>query len=47
MEGLIESIPKIRVVIRKRPLGSKEIARKDKDIVEIRDGSMVCVRELK
>ena len=47
MEGLLETIPKIRVVIRKRPLGSKELARKDKDIVEIRDSSMVSVRELK
>lgn len=47
MEGLLESIPKIRVVIRKRPLGSKELARKDKDIVEIREGTVVSVRELK
>ena len=47
MEGLIETIPKIRVVIRKRPLGTKELARKDKDIVEIKDGTVVSVRELK
>lgn len=47
MEALLDAVPKIRVVVRKRPLGSKELARKDKDIVEVRDGSVVCVRELK
>jgi len=44
---LLESIPKIRVVVRKRPLGGKELAKKDKDIVEIRDGNTVIVRELR
>lgn len=49
MEGtaLLDAIPKIRVVIRKRPLGSKEIAKKDKDIVQIKDGNTVVVRELR
>lgn len=45
--GLLDAIPKIRVVIRKRPLGSKEIAKKDKDIVQIKDGNTVIVRELR
>lgn len=47
MEGLLESIPKIRVVVRKRPLGTRELAKKDKDIVDVRDGMVVSVRELK
>lgn len=47
MEGLLESIPKIRVVVRKRPLGTRELAKKDKDIVDVREGAIVSVRELK
>ena len=44
---MLDSIPKIRVVIRKRPLGGKEIAKKEKDIVETRGGDTVIVREVK
>ena len=42
-----QSIPKIRVVVRKRPLGKKEIAKNDTDIVEIRNNKQVVVKELK
>lgn len=44
---MLDSIPKIRVVIRKRPLGSKELAKKDKDVVQVKDGDTVIVRELR
>eukprot|EP01017_Pseudomicrothorax_dubius_P016156 TRINITY_DN1836_c0_g1_i1.p1 TRINITY_DN1836_c0_g1~~TRINITY_DN1836_c0_g1_i1.p1 ORF type:complete len:638 (+),score=143.28 TRINITY_DN1836_c0_g1_i1:107-2020(+) len=39
--------PKIRVIVRKRPLSKKEIARNDTDIIDVRDVSTVIVRELK
>jgi len=39
--------PKIRVVIRKRPLGSKEIQRNDRDILTIVGESSLQVQELK
>jgi kinesin family protein 2/24 len=42
-----QSIPKIRVIVRKRPLGKKEIAKNDTDIVEIRNNKQVVVKELK
>ena len=45
--SLVDSIPKIRVVVRKRPLGSKEIGKKEKDIIETRDANTLIVRELK
>ena len=41
------SIPKIRVIVRKRPLGKKEIAKNDTDVVEIRNNKQVVVKELK
>ena len=44
-KALLDSIPKIRVVIRKRPLGKKEIAKGDKDVVESREGDTIIVRE--
>ncbi|CAD8082578.1 unnamed protein product [Paramecium sonneborni] len=42
MEG-----PKITVVIRKRPLGKKELARGDQDIVQVKDQATVLLSEIK
>ena len=42
-----QSIPKIRVIVRKRPLGKKEIAKNDTDVVDIRNNKKVLVKELK
>ena len=42
-----QSIPKIRVIVRKRPLGKKEIAKNDTDVVDIRNNKQVVVKELK
>ena len=42
-----QSIPKIRVIVRKRPLGKKELAKNDQDIVDIRNNRQVVVKELK
>ena len=42
-----QNIPKIRVIVRKRPLGKKEIAKNDTDVVEIRNNKQVVVKELK
>lgn len=39
--------PKIRVVIRKRPLTQKELNRQDTDIIEIRSDQNMVVKELK
>jgi kinesin family member 2/24 len=39
-------IPKISVVIRKRPLNKKEMGKNDTDIIEVR-GNTVCVKEMK
>ncbi|CAK66804.1 unnamed protein product (macronuclear) [Paramecium tetraurelia] len=38
---------KIVVVIRKRPLGKKELAKKDEDIVDVQSDQSVIVREVK
>ena len=42
-----QSIPKIREIVRKRPLGKKEKAKNDTDVVEIRNNKQVVVKELK
>ena len=39
--------PKIRVVVRKRPLTRKEQTLREQDVVEVRDGTTVVVREMK
>ena len=39
--------PKIRVVVRKRPLTSKELKKADTDILEVRSSSHLVVKELK
>ena len=40
-------MPKIRVVVRKRPLSSKEKASNDHDAWECRDDTTLIVKELK
>ena len=42
-----QSIPKIRVIVRKRPLNKKEQSRGDNDVVDIRNHHQVVVKELK
>ena len=41
------SIPKIRVIVRKRPLSKKELSKNDTDVVDIRNHRQVIVKELK
>jgi hypothetical protein len=43
----IDNIPKIRVAVRKRPLNKKELNRNEMDIIDIRKGNSVIVKELK
>lgn len=38
---------KITVVIRKRPLGKKELAKGDQDIVQVKDAATVILTEIK
>jgi hypothetical protein len=45
--NLPSNLPKIRVVVRKRPINSKEKGRNDKDIVEVKDESTLTVKEIK
>lgn len=40
----ISDQPKIRVVIRKRPLNRKEIGRNEQDVVEVVNNNEVSVR---
>jgi hypothetical protein len=40
-------IPKIRVIVRKRPCNKKELTRSDIDIIETRAPQTVIVKELK
>lgn len=39
--------PKIRVVVRKRPLTGKELKRADQDVLDIVDTGSMIVKELK
>eukprot|EP01017_Pseudomicrothorax_dubius_P047285 TRINITY_DN846_c0_g5_i3.p1 TRINITY_DN846_c0_g5~~TRINITY_DN846_c0_g5_i3.p1 ORF type:complete len:688 (+),score=192.66 TRINITY_DN846_c0_g5_i3:94-2157(+) len=39
--------PKIKVIVRKRPLTRKELAKNDVDIIDVRDEYTVAVREVK
>ena len=39
--------PKIRVVVRKRPLTGREIKKSDTDILEVRNDNAIIVKELK
>jgi kinesin family protein 2/24 len=43
----LDNTPKIRVVIRKRPLGKKELQKGDFDIVDIRGPQTAVVKETK
>lgn len=40
-------LPKIRVIVRKRPLGKKELLKNEMDIIEMRNSNTVIVKELK
>ena len=42
-----ESIPKIRVIIRKRPLSKKEQSKNEKDVIDIKENKKVIVKEQK
>lgn len=42
-----DSIPKIRVAVRKRPLNKKEALRNEMDIIDIRSSNTIIVKELK
>ncbi len=48
-EGIVNSkdIPKIRVIVRKRPPNKKELQRNDIDIIEQRGSQTLVVKELK
>ena len=41
------SVPKIKVIVRKRPLNSKEISKKETDIISIKNNKSVIVKEEK
>ena len=41
------SIPKIRVIVRKRPLNQKELSKKDSDVISVNSKSTLIVKELK
>ncbi len=41
------NLPRIRVCVRKRPPNKKEIQNSDIDILEIRNGNSLTVKELK
>jgi len=43
----MDNTPKIRVIIRKRPLGKKELNRNDNDIIEVKGPQTLAVRETK
>jgi hypothetical protein len=43
----IKDIPKIRVVVRKRPMNKKEISKNDMDIIETKGEKTIIVKELK
>jgi hypothetical protein len=46
-DGITKDLPKIRVVIRKRPANKKEITKGDIDIIETRNSTTMVVKELK
>ena len=43
----MDTVPKIRVVVRKRPLNAKETKRQELEIVKVRSGTTLGVEELK
>ena len=42
-----EVLPKIRVIVRKRPLNSKERQKNNQDVVEMKSENSLIVKELK
>ncbi len=44
---VLKDIPKIRVVVRKRPMNKKEITKSDMDIIETKGNQTIIVKELK
>jgi len=42
-----EEPPKIRVVVRKRPLTSKEVKRNDSDVLDVISGQSLVLKEMK
>jgi hypothetical protein len=46
-QNMKQEPPKIRVVVRKRPLTSKELKKSDTDILEVRSMQNLVVKELK
>ena len=46
-DGIIKELPKIRVIVRKRPASKKEIQKGDIDIIESRSSKTLVVKELK
>ena len=47
MQSQNKETPKIRVVVRKRPLGSKEVKNGDIDVLEVKNDKSLVVKELK
>jgi hypothetical protein len=43
----MEAAPRIRVVVRKRPLTQKELRKDDKDIIRVHNNQQMAVEELK
>jgi len=43
----MDTAPRIRVVVRKRPLTQKEIKKGDSDIIRVADTQYLAVEELK
>lgn len=42
-----KDIPRIRVIVRKRPLNKKESQKNEMDIIDIRNNDTIIVKELK
>ena len=47
LDPTLRDIPKIRVIVRKRPMNKKEIAKSDMDIIETKNSQTIIVKELK
>jgi hypothetical protein len=47
IDGITKDIPRIRVVVRKRPANKKEVSKGDIDIIETRNSTTMVVKELK
>lgn len=46
-DAITKELPKIRVIVRKRPASKKEIQKGDIDIIETRSSQTLVVKELK